>query len=217
MGSSFSSVQLIVLLIIPLMFGVVVHEVAHGWVAWKFGDPTAKMLGRLTLNPIKHIDLFGTIIIPIILVMAGGLIFGWAKPVPVDGRNFKNYRRDMFLVTMAGPFTNFLMACGWFALLAGILTLQPSATPLMRALTIMADYGVKINIVLMVLNSIPIPPLDGGKALICLLPGHLSWKLSRFEPYGFFILVALIFTGVLGVIFHPFFVAYQDLLRWVLQ
>lgn len=190
--------QMIAVSILPLLFAIVIHEVAHGWIAKQLGDPTAKMLGRLTLNPIKHIDPIGTIVVPLILLVMGGFIFGWAKPVPVTWANLKNPKRDMALVAVAGPAANLLMALFW-ALVAKIgLTLGSDVAWLATPLTLMGIVGVTFNLILMVLNLLPILPLDGGRIVESLLPGSLSYQFSKLEPYGFILLLVLLVSGLLG-------------------
>lgn len=190
-------------MIIPLIFAVVVHEVAHGWVANRCGDPTAKLMKRLTLNPIRHIDLFGTIIVPTILWFLGGFIFGWAKPVPVDWRNLRNPRRDMAMVAFAGPFTNLIMA-SLFAILLKFFSQTSDAQSFMSVFLItLCYYGIIINVILFTLNMLPIPPLDGSRIVSACLPKDMSRQYNRLEPFGFFILLGLIFTGVLGHIMMP--------------
>ena len=190
--------QMIAVSILPLLFAIVIHEVAHGWVAKQLGDPTAKMLGRLTLNPIKHIDPIGTILVPLALLVMGGFIFGWAKPVPVTWENLKNPKRDMALVAVAGPAANLLMALFW-ALVAKIgMTLGPDVAWLATPLALMGIVGVTFNLILMVLNLLPILPLDGGRIVESLLPGPLSYHFSKLEPYGFILLLVLLVSGLLG-------------------
>jgi len=202
--SSKSLLQLISVLIIPVLFAIIVHEVAHGWVAKRLGDPTADRLGRLTLNPIKHIDPVGTILVPALLVlMRTGFVFGWAKPVPVTWENLRHPKRDMAIVAAAGPASNLLMAIGW-ALLAKVSTLLPaSAHWVAEPLLYMGLGGIFANVLLMVFNLLPLPPLDGGRVAVGLLPGPWAWRLSRVEPYGFFILIGLMITGILGAIIWP--------------
>jgi Zn-dependent protease len=201
--SGLSTYQLLAVAILPLLFAITVHEVAHGWMAKRLGDPTAERLGRLTLNPIKHIDPIGTILVPGLLLMLGGFVFGWAKPVPVTWENLRHPKRDMAIVAAAGPGVNLLMAVIW-AVLAKVGTALPDALSSAAApLYYMGIAGISINIVLMVLNLIPLPPLDGGRVAVGLLPGRFAYALSRVEPYGFFILIGLLVTGVLGLIMHP--------------
>jgi len=186
--------------ILPLLFGITVHEVAHGWMAKRLGDPTAQRLGRLTLNPLKHIDPLGTVLIPLMLLMAGARPIGWAKPVPVTWENLRNPKRDMALVAAAGPAANLLMAVLW-ALVAKIATVvPPEAVWIAKPLYAMGTFGILINAVLMVLNLLPIPPLDGGRVAVGLLPGPMAWQLSRIEPYGMFVVIILFFVGALDVI-----------------
>ncbi len=192
-------VQRIVVWILPVVFAITVHEVAHGWTARKFGDNTAYMLGRLTLNPLKHIDLFGTILLPGMLLLTGtGFIFGWAKPVPVDARNFKKPLHDMAFVAAAGPVSNLLMALGWalLARLGVVIGVEAISTPLIYT----GIAGISINLVLALINLLPIPPLDGSRMLTGLLPPRLAWQYNRLEPYGFYILLAMLYFRVLNVL-----------------
>jgi Zn-dependent protease len=177
--------------------------VAHGWVAKKLGDPTAMMLGRLTLNPLKHIDPIGTIVVPVALLLTTGFMFGWAKPVPVTWANLRNPKRDMALVAVAGPASNLLMAIGWALIMKLGYTLGGTFDWLAWPLVKMAEIGIIINLILMILNLLPVPPLDGGRVLSGLLPGPWAWKLSRIEPYGLIIMVVLMVTGMLGKILLP--------------
>ena len=199
----FSIVQKIIIWAIPVIFAITVHEVAHGWVALKFGDRTAQMLGRLTLNPIKHIDPIGTILIPAVLLMMGGFVFGWAKPVPVTYQNLRNPKTDMAWVALAGPMANLIMAVIWaFTAKIGFGLLQ-SDIALGEPMLLMSVAGVLINAMLMMLNLLPLPPLDGGRILVSLLPGPLSWQVSRIEPYGFFILVGMLYLGIISMLLLP--------------
>ncbi len=193
-----STIQRIAVWVLPVIFAITVHEVAHGWVANYLGDPTAKMLGRLTLNPLKHIDLIGTLLVPGVLVLLGGFIFGWAKPVPVTWENLKKPKRDVALVALAGPGANLLMVLFWALILKVGLVLSATGSSFAMPLILMGDAGIIINIILMVLNLLPIPPLDGGRVLISVLPGPLAWRVSKIEPYGLFILLGLLFLGVLS-------------------
>lgn len=193
-------VQKIAIWVVPVVLGITVHEVAHGWIASRLGDRTAMMLGRLTLNPLKHIDPVGTILIPgLLLLMHAGFIFGYAKPVPITWQNLKQPKRDMALVAVAGPLSNLLMGIGWALLIRAALLLGESGT----ALAYMGVAGITINAILMILNLLPLPPLDGGRVMTGLLPGPWAYRFSRIEPYGFFILIGLLVTGVLGLILWP--------------
>ncbi|MCX7094112.1 MAG: site-2 protease family protein [Methylobacter sp.] len=201
--------QRIVVWILPVIFAITVHEVAHGWVAKRYGDNTASALGRLTLNPIKHVDLFGTLIIPGLLLLSGtGFIFGWAKPVPVDARNFKNPLRDMAVVALAGPVSNFLMALGW-ALIARLgVSIGAQAEAISLPLIYTGVAGISINLVLALINLLPIPPLDGSRVLSGILPNYWAWQYNRLERFGFIILLALLYTNTLSSILAvPLFVA----------
>lgn len=195
--------------LIPMIFAITVHEVAHGWVAKYRGDPTAMMLGRLTLNPAKHIDPLGTFLVPLVmLLMSGGrLAFGWAKPVPVAFRNLRNPRGDMILVAAAGPAANLLMALGWSLLLAIELSLGNLAvTGPGQWFAEMFAFGIRINVLLALFNMFPIPPLDGGRVLTGLLPPGPAGALESVEPYGFVIVIALWYLGVIAAVIGPPFV-----------
>jgi Zn-dependent protease len=203
---------------LPLVFAMVLHEYAHGWMAEKCGDSTAKREGWLTLNPLAHIDPFGTVILPLMCVLLpGSFLFGWAKPVPIDPRNMRRPRRDMALTAAAGPGMNLLLAVASALLLALILTFEPTLSPrsageaeessgllatmLFRPIAVMTLYSVMINVFLALFNLLPIPPLDGGRILTALLPPKSAMALTRLEPYGMLILVGLIvFDKELGII-----------------
>ncbi|MEK6730600.1 MAG: site-2 protease family protein [Pseudomonadota bacterium] len=188
---------------LPVLFAVTIHEVAHGWVASKVGDKTAQLLGRVTINPFKHIDLLGTIIVPLVLLYLGGFMFGWAKPVPINPRNFHHPRRDIIWVSLAGPVSNFLMAFIWGGIgFVGKLFVAQGMSNL-YPIILMGQAGIIINCILGVLNLIPLPPLDGAKIVSSLLPGKMAYQYDRIEPYGFYILVLLIVTGVLGMLLSP--------------
>ena len=192
---------------LPVLFAITLHEAAHGYAALYFGDATAKLAGRISLNPLRHLDPVGTIIVPGLIVImsslagAGAMLFGWAKPVPVNFGRLRNPKADMFWVAAAGPFANLLMALGW-ALLFKLAVVAPDsvyALPMAK----MADAGIQINAVLMVLNLVPLPPLDGGRIAVSLLPPGPAYKFAQIEPYGFPILLFLLFTGILGDILGP--------------
>ena len=194
-------IQRIVVWILPVIFAITVHEVAHGWVAKKYGDNTAANLGRLTLNPFKHMDLIGTIILPGLLLITGtGFIFGWAKPVPVDSSNFKNPRKNMAIVALAGPMSNLFMAIGW-ALIARIgVTLGVDNETIAMPLIYSGIAGISINLILMLLNLLPIPPLDGSRIVSGMLPSYWAWQFNKLERFGFIILLAMLYFNVLSVV-----------------
>ena len=202
-------IQRIAVWVLPVVFAITVHEVAHGWVAKKYGDNTASSLGRLTLNPIKHIDLFGTIILPGLLLVTGtGFIFGWAKPVPVDPRNFKNPLKDMAIVALAGPVSNLLMAVFWALITRLGVFIGAGAEAISLPLIYTGVAGISINLVLALINLLPIPPLDGSRILTGILPSYWAWQYNRLERYGFIILLLLLYTKLLGAILaYPMFVA----------
>lgn len=185
---------------IPIIFAITLHEAAHGYVARYFGDPTAYQLGRISLNPIRHIDLVGTILVPALTLLFGGILFGWAKPVPVDYSRLRHPREDMRWVALAGPGVNLLMAFGWALLLKfGLSTNNYFSVPLEE----MSRIGISINLMLMAINLVPILPLDGGRVLFSLLPPHAAHTYGRSEPYGLPILLLLLVTGLLGIIVMP--------------
>ena len=197
-------IQTIAIWALPVLFAITVHEVAHGWVAKKRGDKTAMMMGRLTLNPLKHIDPMGTIAVPLLLVvLQTGFVFGWARPVPVTMENRRHPKRDMVWVALAGPASNGLMALLWLVMIMLGVAIHTIFPWVAEPLIYMGKAGVLINIVLMVLNLMPLPPLDGGRIVTELLPGRISWQFSRIEPYGFFILIGLLATGILGKVIGP--------------
>lgn len=202
-------VQKIAVYALPILFAITVHEAAHGYAAKYFGDLTAERMGRITLNPLKHIDPFGTILLPALTVMLGGILFGWAKPVPVNFANLRNPKKDMFWVAAAGPASNFVMAIFW-ALLLSYANYAPNTA--VNFLAEMSLAGISINLVLMVLNLLPMPPLDGGRIAVSLLPTPMAIQLARLEQYGFIILIVLMFTGILGKIISPIIQLFERLI-----
>jgi Zn-dependent protease len=202
-------VQKVAVMAVPLIFAIVLHEVAHGWVADKLGDHTARSMGRLTLNPISHIDLFGTVIIPLLCIVMNSPIFGYAKPVPINPYNFRNPKRDMAISSLAGPGINIAMTLvfAFFLriVLGGLESILPAASwsLLSTPLSLMLGYGIIINVVLAVLNLIPIPPLDGSRVVYWLLPDKQAAVYYRLEPFGMIILVLLMASGLLGKIMMP--------------
>ncbi len=190
--------------LLPVLFAITVHEAAHGYAARFFGDDTAASQGRLSLNPLKHIDPLGTVVVPALTFFLSGFVFGWAKPVPVDVRNLRNPRVDMAWVALAGPASNFAMAFFWLAMMAMGQWLAGSGMgDYALPLVLMGQAGVFINLLLMLFNLLPIPPLDGGRVLVSLLPPALAAPVARIEPFGFIILLALMFTGVLWTVLGP--------------
>lgn len=208
-------IQTLTLYALPVMFAITLHEAAHGYVARLFGDPTATLAGRVTLNPIKHVDPVGTIAVPIgILLMSklvGGpfLLFGWAKPVPVDFGRLRRPKRDMLWVALAGPAANLFMAILWGISLRLLFETGDRGSFWFQ----MAQVGIQINLTLMALNLLPILPLDGGRMLFSLLPHQLAWQYSRIEPFGLWIVIALLATGLLGTLIAPM----MSLGEWVVR
>ena len=205
-------IQKIALYALPVIFAITVHEAAHGFAARFFGDMTADREGRITLNPLKHIDPFGTILLPAITLLIGGILFGWAKPVPVDFSRLRNPKRDMLWVAAAGPASNFVMALFW-ALIMKFSVAVPSVYS--QPMALMGQAGVMINVVLMVLNLLPLPPLDGGRIAVSLMPNHLAYKYAKVERYGFIILIILLATGILARIMEPFIEAVIRIIQFI--
>jgi len=192
---------------LPVLFAITLHEAAHGYVARHFGDMTAHAQGRISLNPLRHIDLMGTIVVPIIILTAtiaagtGGFLFGWAKPVPVNFSALKKPRQHMAWVAAAGPGANLVMALAWAALLK-VAVLLPASQPA-EFLELMSQAGILVNLIFMFLNLLPIPPLDGGRILTSLLPSRAAWRFAKIEPWGLPILLVLLFTNVLNGVLAP--------------
>ena len=208
-----SLIQAVAIGAIPVLFAITLHEAAHGYVARHFGDMTAFQQGRISLNPLRHIDPVGTILLPIMTLWLGGILFGWAKPVPVNFSALRRPKQDMLWVALAGPAANLFMALFWGVWIK-IALMSPESyytEPLME----MAHLGVKINVVLMVLNLLPLPPLDGGRIVVSLLPHRLAMKLAGIEPYGMFILIGLAITPVLGWILTPPIVLLITLINFI--
>ena len=214
-------VQTVAIYALPVLFAITLHEAAHGYVARHFGDMTAYAQGRISLNPARHIDLVGTILVPIAILvvskLAGGagFLFGWAKPVPVNYSALKQPKRDMMLVAAAGPASNLVMALGWAVLykLGDAIGPGEYTTPF----KLMSVAGIEVNVVLMLLNLLPILPLDGGRIVAGLLPARRSWQYSRLEPWGFPILLTLMFTNVLGIVLGPMVIGSMRLIFTAFQ
>ena len=202
-----SLVQIIAVYALPVIFAITLHEAAHGYVAKHFGDMTAYMEGRVSLNPLRHIDPVGTVVLPLALLAlsklfgSGGILFGWAKPVPVNFANLRHPKRDMLWVAAAGPFSNLLMALLWAVVLKIALALPEAYFAL--ALALMGAAGIFVNVIFMVLNLLPLPPLDGGRILMSVLPHPMAYNVARVEPYGFILIIALLVFGILGMIMWP--------------
>ena len=214
-------VQTILISALPVIFAITLHEAAHGYAARYFGDPTAWQAGRISLNPLRHIDPVGTLLVPGLIlitsyVAAGSaMLFGWAKPVPVNFGRLRNPKRDMLWVAAAGPGVNLLMAFGW-ALLFKLALFMPF-NAYTRPLALMSDMGININLMLMVLNLLPLPPLDGGRIAVSLLPLPWAIKFSRLERWGFPIILLLSFLGILGSIMWPFVALFKQLIIFIFQ
>jgi Zn-dependent protease len=197
-----SKLQFIAIGILPFVFAVTVHEYAHGWVASRFGDMTASHQGRLTLNPLKHIDPIGTVLLPIITLLVSSVVIGWARPVPVVRENLHHPQRDMMLVAAAGPMANFLMLLLWAVLLKIILLTRSDMVWLTQPLMYMCAFGVFVNAILMIINLFPLLPLDGGRILVELLPEPAAKWFRKTEPFGLLIFILLILTGLVYVVFN---------------
>lgn len=216
-----SLIQTLAVYAIPVLFAITLHEAAHGYVARHFGDPTAYLAGRISLNPLRHIDPVGTILVPGAILIASKLVggsamlFGWARPVPVDFSRLRNPKRDMFWVAAAGPAMNLAMALGWAGLLKITTTMDSGVFSIFAAGN--ARAGIEVNTILMLLNLLPIPPLDGGRIAVSLLPHRMAWRFARMEPYGLAILLLLLFTDLLGYILWPLMVGFRHLLAAIFQ
>ena len=200
----------------PILFAITLHEAAHGWVANKLGDPTAKTLGRITINPIKHIDPVGTVVVPLFLAMVSPFVMGWAKPVPIEPRYFKSPLLDMGLVAVAGPVSNFFMACFW-AMFIQLVTMLLERSDLLVFLAEMGKNGIIINIVLMVLNLLPIPPLDGGRVVAGILPPNLAMPFMQLERFGMVIILLLLVSGILGKILWPIVLYFVNIIGFIFR
>ncbi len=197
---TFTLLEKIIFFSIPVMFAITIHEAAHGYVAKYFGDNTAYSQGRVSLNPLRHIDLIGTILVPLIfLLLPGNFLFGWAKPVPVNFNALRNPKKHMLWVAAAGPVANLIMAFLW----AMVLSITPSSGAFAVALQAMALAGIIVNVLLMLLNLLPILPLDGGRITVSLLPESAARAYAKMEPYGIVIVIALLISGILGRVLGP--------------
>lgn len=212
---STSTLYTIAVWAVPVLLAITLHEAAHGWMANRLGDPTAKALGRISLNPFRHIDPVGTVLVPLMLLMLSGFVIGWAKPVPVDMRYFKQPLLDMAMVALAGPASNFLMACGWaMVALIGKLMYDPGDSLALYIVKV-GDAGILINLILMVLNLLPIPPLDGGRVVAGIMPPQMAIPYMRIEPYGMFIVIFLLVSGILGKILWPMVLFFKAIITTV--
>lgn len=211
-------IQTIAVYAIPVIFAITLHEAAHGYVARMFGDPTAFQAGRVSLNPMRHIDPVGTLLVPVVILLASkllgspGMLFGWAKPVPVDFGRLRRPKRDMLWVALAGPAANLLMAILWAFSLRLMLESGMQESFWFQ----MGVAGVNINLVLMALNLLPILPLDGGRILFSLLPSRLAWQYSKIEPYGLMIVIVLLVTDVLWLLMRPVYEFGTTIVQWFL-
>ncbi|HRF74073.1 MAG TPA: site-2 protease family protein [Accumulibacter sp.] len=208
-------IQTIAIAALPVTLAITLHEAAHGYAARHFGDPTAWQEGRITANPLKHIDPIGTILVPIASLWAGGILFGWAKPVPVNFGRLRHPKRDMLWVAAAGPGANLAMLLFWATAMKMVLLLPVNFFSLPMAE--MARIGMLVNLVLMVLNLFPLPPLDGGRIAVSLLPSQAAWRFAQIERFGFAILLLLLFTGVLSWLLTPVMGLVMGLIYFIFQ
>ncbi len=207
-----SAVTRLIISALPILIAITFHEVAHGFVAYRLGDPTAKMLGRLTLNPFAHIDIFGTILLPIMLYVltSGQFVFGYAKPVPINPMNFRHPRKGMAISAAAGPVTNILLATvsflflKFFILPMAALVPEAAGEAVLKPISLILVAAIQVNVILAAFNMIPIPPLDGGRVLTGLLPAKQAMSFSRIEPFGFIIVLVLIYSGLANYLIMPF-------------
>lgn len=211
----FNFLQRLIIWVPPVLLAVTFHEVAHGWTALRFGDTTAWSLGRLSLNPLRHVDPVGTVLVPALLFFLGGFIFGWAKPVPVNFHRLRHPKRDMAIVALAGPGANLAMMIGWALIMLlgkGLYQVMPE---LGLPLYLMGQAGILINIIIGVLNMLPVPPLDGSRVLMGVLPDRMGMLLAQIEPFGLVILLLLLATGVLSTVVGPVVFWLQDMVYFV--
>jgi len=207
-------IQGIAIFTLPVILAITLHEAAHGYVAKQYGDLTAYAQGRVTLNPLRHIDPMGTVIVPLLLLaVSSPYLFGWAKPVPVNFGNLRHPKRDMLWVAAAGPGANLLMAFLWALVFKFGLAIPESNFS--EPMLLMGQAGILINVILLVLNLLPLPPLDGGRIAVSLLPQRIAYRFAQIEPYGFIILLVLLFTGVLGAVIGPFILITIRLVAWL--
>lgn len=197
---------------VPVLYAITLHEVGHGWAAKQLGDSTAEVMGRLSVNPLKHIDPVGTIVVPLIMFFASGMVFGWAKPVPVNWNKLRNAKRDIALVALAGPFANLIMVLCWLLVAKLFMSAANQGNAVAHIFTLMAWAGIIINSLLMILNLFPLPPLDGSRVVYSLLPEPLASKYAKVEPYGMIILVLLLVSGVLFKIIGPLIFGFQNIM-----
>ena len=201
---------------VPALFAITLHEVGHGWVAMMLGDSTAKDMGRLSINPLKHVDPVGTVLVPLIMFLASGFIFGWAKPVPINWNQLDNKKRDIALVALAGPFANFIMIIFWALIAKFFIVAAEQGHAIANILTLMAWAGIVINSLLMILNLFPLPPLDGSRVVFLLLPESIASQYAKIEPYGLIILVLLLVSGILFRIIEPLFFYLQQVMYFMI-